>query len=151
MNKFFTYIIAVCGMGILFAGCRSADRSEFISEKWGDTSGTSVTTDHVNKTFLTEIGSTRVYDRIIISDITMDEVNGLKRVNYTLTSTRHSRLRMDCRISWYNESGMEIDPDANTYRHVILEGNDTKVVSSVANSPDAVTSRLRVRETRYSY
>jgi hypothetical protein len=37
-----------------------------------------------------------------------------------------------------------------TYRNLILEGRDAVTVTGVANSPAAVSSKLRVRETDQS-
>jgi hypothetical protein len=45
---------------------------------------------------------------------------------------------------------MEIDPQTKTYRNLILEGHDAVTVSGVANSPLAVSSKLRIRETSQS-
>jgi len=134
----------------LLAGCRSADRAEFISEIWGDTGGTVVTTDHTTGESQTTFHSTRVMDRVDLTNITMDQVNGLNRVHYTLTSTRSSRLRIDARIVWYDTNGMEIDSDRAPYRNFVIEGHDTIVVTSVAPNAKAVKSRLRVRESRYA-
>ena len=135
---------------VLFVGCRGADRREFISEIWGDTGGTVVTTDHTTGDSTTEFHSTRVMDRLDLTNVTMDKVNGLNRVHYTMTSTRSSRLRVDARIVWYDANGMELDSDRAPYRNLIIEGHDTVVVTSVAPNARGVKSRLRVRESRYA-
>jgi len=112
-----------------------------------ETAGTVVTTDHTTGNSSILESSTRLKDQIQVLGVTYDEVNGMKRVTITLASTRHRRLRMDYRIAWFSANGMEIDPDTKTYRSQIFEGRDAVTVTGVANSPLAVTSKLRVRET----
>lgn len=113
----------------------------------GRTSGTTVVTDHHSGSSEILEDSTRLRRQIEVLRVNYDEVNGMKRVHITLASTRHRRLRVDYRILWLDANGMEIDPDTRAYRHLILEGRDAVTVTGVANSPAAVTSRMRVRST----
>jgi uncharacterized protein YcfL len=112
-----------------------------------NTSGTIVRTDHLAGTSMMIEENARLAHRVNVLDTRYDEVNGLKRVHITLASERNKRLRLDYRICWFDANGMEIDPQSKTYRPLILEGRDTVTVSGVANSPLAVSSKLRVRET----
>jgi uncharacterized protein YcfL len=112
-----------------------------------NTSGTIVTTDHLSGSSMIITENARLAHRVDVLNTTYDEVNGLKRVHITLASDRNKRLRVDYRICWFDANGMEIDPQTKTYRNLILEGHDAVTVSGVANSPAAVSSKLRVRET----
>lgn len=112
-----------------------------------ETAGTVVTTDHTTGSTEVLEDSTRLRDQIHVARVNYDEVNGMKRVHITIASTKHRRLRVDYRIVWFDANGMEIDPDTKTYRSLILEGRDAVTVTGVANSPSAVTSKLRVRST----
>jgi len=111
-----------------------------------DTAGTVVTTDHAAGSTLVLEENARLKGQVQVLRVNYDEVNGLKRVHVTLVSTRHRRLRVDYRIAWFDANGMELDPDARTYRKLIIEGRDAVTVTGVANSAAAVSSRLRVRE-----
>ncbi len=112
-----------------------------------NTSGTIVKTDHLTGSSMIITENARLAHRVDVLNTTYDEVNGLKRVHITLASDRNKRLRVDYRICWFDANGMEIDPQTKTYRNLILEGHDAVTVSGVANSPAAVYSKLRVRET----
>ena len=112
-----------------------------------ETAGTTVTTDHMTGSSLVMEDSTRLRDQIQILKVNYDEVNGLKRVHITLQSSKHRRLRLNYRIAWFDANGMEVDAATKTYRNLILEGRDAVTVTGVANSPSAVTSKLRVRDT----
>lgn len=127
-------LIAVAFLVSGLAGCRN-------------TAGTMVTTDHLtgNSTVIAE--NARLAHQVNVIKTGYDEVNGLKRVHITLASNRSRRLRVDYRICWFDANGMEIDSQTKTYRNLILEGRDTVTVTGIANSPSAVSSKLRLRET----
>jgi len=112
-----------------------------------NTSGTIVKTDHQTGASMIIAENARLAHRVIVTNTTYDEVNGLKRVHITVASDRNKRLRVDYRICWFDINGMELDPQTKTYRNLILEGRDAVTVTGVANSPAAVSSKLRVRET----
>ncbi|NOU36084.1 MAG: DUF1425 domain-containing protein [Kiritimatiellaceae bacterium] len=127
--------VAVLATGLAgLSGCRN-------------TSGTIVKTDHLTGSSMIITENARLAHRVEVASATYDEVNGLKRVHITLTSDRNKRLRVDYRICWFDANGMELDPQTKTYRNLILEGRDAVTVTGVANSPAAVSSKLRVRET----
>jgi len=111
-----------------------------------ETAGTTVTTDHLTGSTMVLEDSTRLRDQVQVLQVNYDEVNDCKRVHITLQSTKHRRLRMQYRISWFDSNGMEIDPSNKTYRTLLIEGRDTVTVTGVANSPAGITSKLRVRD-----
>lgn len=113
-----------------------------------DTAGTVVTTDHLTGNTLVLEDSTRLKGQVQVLQVNYDEVNGLQRVHITLASTRHRRLRLQYRISWFDANGMEIDPNTKTYRTLILEGRDSVTATGIANSAAGVTSKLRVRDLK---
>jgi len=112
-----------------------------------NTSGTIVNTDHLTgKTMIIEENG-RLAHRVNVVSTSYDEVNGLKRVHIALASERNKRTRIDYRICWFDVNGMEIDSQTKPYRNLILEGRDAVTVTGVANSPAAVFSKLRIRES----
>ncbi|MCL1921068.1 MAG: YcfL family protein [Kiritimatiellaeota bacterium] len=113
-----------------------------------DTAGTVVTTDHETGQSIIVEDSTRVRDRVQLVDLKYDEFNGFKRAHFSVASTKLKRLYMDYRVVWFDASGRELDPQSRAYHTVILEGRDVTTITSVANRPTAVASKLRIRETR---
>lgn len=111
-----------------------------------ETAGTVVTTDHLTGSTLVLEDNTRLRDQVQVMRVNYDEVNGLKRVHVTLASTKHRRLRMNYRISWFDANGMELDSDSKTYRTLILEGREAVTVTGVATSGAGLTSKVRVRD-----
>lgn len=115
-----------------------------------NTSGTMVKTDHQSGESMIIEENGRLANRVQVLNTTYDEVNGFKRVHITMKSKRNRRQRVDYRICWFDAGGVELDPNTKTYRNLILEGRDAVTVSGVANTPLAVTSKLRLRETSQS-
>jgi len=115
-----------------------------------DTAGTTVKTDHVGGVSEVLEDSTRLRRKlgVDVASVNYDMVNGMKRVHITLYNKSHNRLLLHYRICWFDESGMEIDPNTKSYRSLIMEGRDTVTVSGVANNPNAVRSKLRIREAK---
>jgi uncharacterized protein YcfL len=130
----------IAGLTVLAAGLGSLTGCK-------NTSGTIVSTDHLSGSSMIIEENARLAHRVNVLNTVYDEVNGLKRVHITLASDRNKRLRVDYRICWFDANGMEIDPQTKPYRNLILEGRDSVTVTGVANSPAAVSSKLRVRET----
>ena len=132
--KLFSIIVSVMVAGSLFSGCRT-------------TAGTSVVLNHETGGSVIYEGNTRLHNSVAVTAITYDKVPaGLNRVNIQLSSLVQRSQHLQYRIAWFNAEGMEIDADTRTYRPLVLQGLDTVTVTGVANSPAAVTSRLRVRE-----
>ena len=128
------------GAALVVAGC---------AEYPHETAGTSLTLKHEEGSSVLFEGNTRLKNRVQVTAVTYDKTpSGLNRVNIQLTSQDHRHLHLQYRIAWYNAEGMEIDADTRTYRPLNLEGLDSVTVTGVANSPAAVTSRLRLREMR---
>jgi len=131
----FKAILAAACVAAFLAGC--------------ETAGTTVTLNHNDGSSVLYEGNTRLHNKVSVTAVTYDKVPmGLNRVNIQLTSLVQREIRLQYRIAWYNAEGMEIDGDSRTYRPLILQGLDSVTVTGVANSPAAVTSRIRVRELR---
>ena len=128
------------GAALAVAGC---------AEYPHETAGTSVVLKHADGTSVIFEGNTRLKNRVEVTAVTYDKTpSGMNRVNVQLTSVEHRNLFLQYRIAWYNAEGMEIDGDSRTYRPLNLQGLDAVTVTGVANSPEAVTSRIRIRELR---
>jgi uncharacterized protein YcfL len=115
-----------------------------------DTAGTTVNTDHVGGVSEVLEDSTRLRRKlgVDVASVNYDMVNDMKRVHIALLNRSHKRLVLHYRICWFDESGMEIDPNTKTYRSLIMEGRDTVTVTGVANNLNAVRSKLRIREAK---
>ena len=134
--KLLAIVFSVTLAGALFSGCHT-------------TAGTSVVLNHDTGSSLVCEGNTRLHNNLAVTGVTYDKVpNGLNRVNFQLASLVQRDQHLQYRIAWFNSEGMEIDAETRTYRPLLIHGLDSVTVTGVANSPSAVTSRLRIREER---
>lgn len=116
------------------------------------TAGTSVVLDHNTGESVLFEGNTTLRNRIAVTAVTYDKTaSGMNRVNIQLASQVQKEVHLQYRIAWFNSEGMEIDGDSRTYRPLIIQGLDTVTVTGVANTPNAVTSRIRIREWSASH
>ncbi len=130
----FAYVAACALLGAVCSGCAT-------------TAGTSVVMNHETGGSVVYEGNSRLRNSVAVSGVTYDKVPaGLNRVNIQVSSLVQREQHLQYRIAWFNAEGMEIDGDSRTYRPLILQGLDTVTVTGVANSPAAVTSRIRLRE-----
>lgn len=115
-----------------------------------DTAGTTVNVDHVGGVSEVLEDSVRLRKQmgVEVNSLNYDMVNDMRRVHITLANKKHKRIRLNYRIIWFNENGMEVDPDTKPYRSLIIEGKDKVTVTGVANSLQAVRSKLRVRDAK---
>jgi len=133
MKSIFAYAALAASAAIL-AGCST-------------TAGTSIVTNHADGSSALYEGNTRLANRVSVDGVTYDRTpTGMNRVNMRVSSLTQKTQDLQYRISWYNSEGMEIDGASRTYRPLILQGMDTVTVTGVANSPEAVKSRIRIRE-----
>jgi len=111
--------------------------------------GTSVRLDHAGASSVVYEGNTRLANRVDVVSVTYDKTpSGMNRVNVGIVSRTQKTLDLQYRISWYNADGMEIDGVSRAYRTLVLQGMDSVSLTGVANSPDAVVSKIRIREAK---
>ena len=91
--------------------------------------------------------NTRLARQVLVRDIRCDQTaNGLMRASATLTSARNKSMQVQAKFAWFDAAGFEIDPDAETWRVLTLEGRDTRPIIGIAPSPAAEAFRIRIRE-----
>lgn len=91
--------------------------------------------------------NTRLARNLLLDNVRCDQTaNGHLRASLTLTSARNKTMQIQYKFAWFDASGFEIDPDAETWRVLTLEGRDTRPVTGIAPTTAAESFRLRVRE-----
>ena len=112
-----------------------------------DTAGTRVTIDTETGDSTVLENSQRLANRMKVTKVTYDEVNGLKKATITLTSTTKKKLSIQGRMVWFDAEGTEIDPEGKSYRTMVLDGLDFCTFTGVAPNAKGVKAKLQVRLT----
>ena len=112
-----------------------------------DTAGTRVMIDAETGDSSVLENSQRLANRMKVTKVTYDEVNGLKKATITLTSTTKKKLSIQGRMVWFDAEGTEIDPGGKPYRTMVLDGLDFCTFTGVAPNAKGVKAKLQVRLT----
>ena len=70
----------------------------------------------------------------------------MMRVNVRLSSRLNRTFTAQSKFAWFDDEGMEIDPEGDPWRPLVLQGKETKTIQGVAPNANATSFRLRVRE-----
>jgi uncharacterized protein YcfL len=133
------YVAMAAALAALAAGCAAPRTS-------GMTVG--VTTDgEGNLQEVLQVDNAKVAKSLVVEDLKVGQTkNGLMKANVKLTSRMNRTYTAQSKFAWFDEDGVEIDPDGDPWRPLVLQGKETKTVQGVAPTAGAVSFKLRVRE-----
>lgn len=133
------HILPALLAAVLLAGCAAPNTTGVTASVTPDENG-------VYQQYL-QADNTRLARQVLVRDIRCDQTaNGLMRASATLTSARNKSMQVQAKFAWFDAAGFEIDPDAETWRVLTLEGRDTRPIIGIAPSPAAESFRIRIRE-----
>ena len=138
MKHIVSSILAAAAVAIL-AGCAAPNTTGVTTSVVPDENG-------VYQQYL-QADNTRLARQVLVRDVRCEQTaNGHMRASATLTSARNKSMQIQAKFAWFDAAGFEIDPDAETWRVITLEGRDTRPLVGIAPSPAAESFRIRIRE-----
>ena len=124
---------------VLLAGCAAPNTTGITASVAPDENG-------VYQQYL-QADNTRLARQVLVHDVRCSRTaNGHLRASVSLASARNKSMQIQAKFAWFDASGIEIDPDAETWRVLTLEGRDTRPVVGIAPTAAAESFRLRIRE-----
>ena len=133
------HILPALLAAVLLAGCAAPNTTGITASVAPDENG-------VYQQYL-QADNTRLARQVLVRDVRCDQTaNGHMRASATLTSARNKSMQVQAKFAWFDAAGFEIDPDAETWRVITLEGRDTRPLVGIAPSPAAESFRIRIRE-----
>lgn len=81
-----------------------------------------------------------------IVDVKSAMAGDIMRAQATLRSKDKDTLPFQYRFEWYDNSGMEINSGAGSWKPLTLYGRESKTVQGVAPDPRAKEFKLKIRE-----
>ena len=133
------HILPALLAAVLLAGCAAPNTTGITASVAPDENG-------VYQQYL-QADNTRLARQVLVRDIRCDQTaNGHMRASATLTSARNKSMQVQAKFAWFDAAGFEIDPDAETWRVITIEGRDTRPLVGIAPSPAAESFRIRIRE-----
>lgn len=138
MKRLVPSLLAAAAVAIL-AGCAAPNTTGVTASVAPDENG-------VYQQYL-QADNTRLARQILVRDVRCDQTaNGFMRARCTLTSARNKTTQIQYKFTWFDAAGMEIAPDAETWRVLSIEGRDTRPVMGIAPTAAAESFRIRIRE-----
>jgi uncharacterized protein YcfL len=132
-------LVAAALLAALAAGCAKPSTS-------GMTVGVDVD-EYGGQQEMRQVDDKKVAKNLVVGDVVVGETkNGLMKVNVRLSSKLNKTYTAQTKFAWFDESGMEIDPEGDSWRPLTLQGKETKTIQGVAPNASATSFRLRVRE-----
>jgi uncharacterized protein YcfL len=123
---------------VLLAGCASPNTSGFTVGADADAGG--------GLSEYLQVDNARLSRMLTVEDVVVGQTkNGLMRANVKLTSRLNKDYTAQSKFAWFDEDGMELDPDGDPWRPLVLHGKETKTIQGVAPNANAASFKLRVR------
>lgn len=131
-------ILAAALAAVLTAGCAAPNTA-------GVTVGAETDLDgHLQQVL--QVDNAKVARQLTVDDLTVGQTkNGLMKANVKLTSRLNKTTTAQSKFAWFDEDGVEVDPDGDPWRPLVLHGKETKSIQGVAPNASAVSFKLRVR------
>ena len=85
--------------------------------------------------------------QLTVEDMSVGQTkNGLMKASVKLTSKLNKDVVAQSKFAWFDAEGVEIDPDTDPWRPLVLHGKETRTIQGVAPSTQAASFKLRIRE-----
>ncbi len=137
----FAAALMVLAIGLGGAGCRHRSSSAGME---GDAATVLNPDGSVTVSKFVVINNQRLANGLQIVDLkTGFAENGMMMANVTLVSKARRTLTFQYRFAWFDDAGMELDPDASSWKPMTLYGNESRTIQGVA--PNAAAKQYRVK------
>ncbi len=131
-------VLAAAVAVALAAGCAAPNTAGFTVGVEADAEG--------NFQDVLQVDNAKVARLLTVEDLIVGQTrNGLMKANVKLTSRMNKTYTAQSKFAWFDEDGVEIDPDGDPWRPLVLQGKETKTIQGVAPTAGAVSFKLRIR------
>lgn len=131
-------ILAAAMAAALAAGCAAPNTAGFTVGVEADAEG--------NLQDVLQVDNAKVARLLTVEDFIVGQTrNGLMKANVKLTSRMNKTYTAQSKFAWFDEDGVEIDPDGDAWRPLVLHGKETRTIQGVAPTAGAASFKLRIR------
>jgi uncharacterized protein YcfL len=131
-------VLAAAVAVALAAGCAAPNTAGFTVGVEADAEG--------NLQDVLQVDNAKVARLLTVEDLIVGQTrNGLMKANVKLTSRMNKTYTAQSKFAWFDEDGVEIDPDGDPWRPLVLHGKETKTIQGVAPTAGAASFKLRIR------
>ncbi len=91
------------------------------------------------------VNNTKLARHIQVVDVRHEYAGDLLKASLTLTSKYEGTLQFQYKFAWFNDAGLEVNPDTDAWTPVVLHGNETRTVQGVAPGPEVKAFKVNIR------
>jgi len=84
--------------------------------------------------------------RLLINDISTDQVDGHTRGLVRVTSNYKANQNVLYRFYWYDDAGLEVNTKQGPWRQAVVYGFESITLSEVSVNPNGTQFRVQIRE-----
>ncbi len=84
-----------------------------------------------------------------ICDLRGVSINGVKRLQLSIVNKQNNNINIQYRVSWFDQHGMEIDPNKSNWKSLELYSRETKSLTAVSPNDQAMSFKVFVRDIKY--
>ncbi len=99
-----------------------------------------------------QVDNAKIARRLQVKSVKVGQTkSGLMKANVRLASRMNKTFTAQSKFAWFDEEGVEIDPDADPWRPLVIHGKETKTIRGVAPNAKGSSFYLRVRQGERSH
>ncbi len=92
----------------------------------------------------------KFFTDIKIEEIVYRETGGLKEVDVRVANQKNELVVIELKGKWYDAQGFETADPKELWRHIMLNGNETKGIKLVSPNKDAVKLEILTRKGKFT-
>ncbi len=93
-----------------------------------------------------QVDNAKLARQLKVADLKVGQTkNGLMKASVKLTSGLNKDVVAQSKFAWFDADGVEIDPDTDPWRPLVLHGKETRMIQGVAPNASVASFKLRVR------
>ena len=130
--------LAAVALGGMLTGCKTSGV---------EGSATAVTTPEgdMQMSKFVIINNPKLAKGLQIVDLKSVFVGDILKGQVTLVSKYAATLKFQYKFAWFNKDGIEINPDSGPWTPLIMYGNESKTIQSVAPNSGAREFKIKIR------
>ena len=91
------------------------------------------------------VNNAKLARRIQVVDVRHEYAGDLLKASVTVASKYAGTVSFQYKFAWFNEAGLEVNPDTDAWTPVVLHGHETRTVQGVAPSPEVKAFKVKIR------
>ena len=134
-------VLTVISVGGMLTGCRTNT-----SGVEGNAAAVTTPEGDMQMSKFVVINNPKLARGLQVVDLKSVFIGDMLKGQVTLVSKYSATLKFQYKFSWFNKDGVEINPDSGPWTPLIMYGNESKTLQSVAPNSGAREFKIKIRQ-----